>query len=167
MEDKIKNFSVRGGFKMSEDDTFKSAKKFAYDSALKILAEEVANFLSGSAKNFNIELDKDDIVEIGNKFLKADEPHYIRELLNGDDMICYAEIKAEINIEKLTDFLKNFHVFELEKKIFMLEKIIEEKDKIIAELQNPSDKKISADIINSQAKEMIDKIKRQLHKRKK
>lgn len=144
MEDKIKTFSVRGEFKMSENDTFKSAKKFAFDSAVKTLDDEVKKFLSVNAKDFNVELNENDIVEISKKFLKTDEPHYIRELLHGDDMICYAEIKAEINREDLADFLKNFHVFELEKKILELEKIIADKDKIIAELKQPSGKFSSA-----------------------
>ena len=110
---------------MSEDDTFKFAKSVALESAEKILDADVKNFLHDKFKNLN---DKD-IDKISEKFLTKNEPHFIRENLSNGDMICYAEIQSEISLTDLNNFMKNFDVFKLEKKV-------DEQKKIIDELQN-------------------------------
>lgn len=126
MADKnLKIFNSRGEYKMSEDDTFKFAKSVALESAEKILDADVKNFLLDKFKN----LDDEDIDKISEKFLTKNEPHFIRENLSNGDMICYAEIRAEISLTDLDNFMKNFDVFKLEKKV-------DEQKKIIDELQN-------------------------------
>ncbi len=126
MADKnLKVFNSRGEYKMSEDDTFKFAKSVALESAEKILDADVKNFLHDKFKN----LDDDDIDKISEKFLTKNEPNFIRENLSNGDMICYAEIQAEISLTDLDNLMKNFSNFKLEKKV-------DEQKKIIDELQN-------------------------------
>ena len=72
-----------------------------------------ANFLREKFQN----LDDSDVVEISAKFLKKNEPRFIRENLSGDEMICYAELEAEFNLTDLNKFMENFAVFKLEKKV--------------------------------------------------
>ena len=124
-DENLKIFNSRGEYKMSEDDTFKFAKSVALESAEKILDADVKNFLLDKFKN----LDDDDIDKISEKFLTKNEPHFIRENLSNGDMICYAEIQSEISLTDLNNFMKNFDVFKLEKKV-------DEQKKIIDELQN-------------------------------
>lgn len=118
----LKVFKVTGEYKMSEDDNFKTAKNISLDSALKILDGEVKNFLRDNFKN----LDDDDIPKIAEKFLKKNEPRFVRENLPDNEMICYAYIDAEINLDDLNNFMKNFDVFKLEKKVDEMQKIIDE-----------------------------------------
>ena len=102
---------------MSEDDNFKTAKNFALESAEKNLDAEVKNFLR---ENFN-NLDDDDVLDISAKFLKKNEPRFTRESLPNDEMICYADTEAQINLIDLDNFKKNFAVFKLEKKVEALQ----------------------------------------------
>lgn len=106
---------------MSEEDNFKTAKNISLDSAVKILDGEVKNFLRDNFKN----LDDDDISEIIERFLNVDEPRFVRENLPDNEMICYAYIDAEINLDDLNNFMKNFDVFKLEKKVEDMQKIID------------------------------------------
>ena len=118
MESKaVKIFRVRGEYRMSEDDNFKTAKNFALESAEKNLDAEVKNFLR---ENFN-NLDDDDVLDISAKFLKKNEPRFTRESLPNDEMICYADTEAQINLIDLDNFKKNFAVFKLEKKVEALQ----------------------------------------------
>ena len=135
-DDKIKAFAVRGEYVMNGDDTFNSAKVFALESALKILNRQAQEFIKSNVRKFEVDFSNDNIVEITKKFLKFDAVKYNREILTGDAMICRAEVKAKINSEKLTEFLRNFNLFKLEKENRDLKKIIEEKDKIIADLKS-------------------------------
>ena len=135
-DDKIKSFAVRGEYVMNGDDTFNSAKVFALESALKILNRQAQEFIKSNVRKFEVDFSNDNIVEITKKFLKFDAVKYNREILTGDAMICRAEVKAKINSEKLTEFLRNFNLFKLEKENRDLKKIIEEKDKIIADLKS-------------------------------
>jgi len=121
-DENLKIFNSRGEYKMSEDDTFKFAKSVALESAEKILDTDVKNFLHDKFKN----LDDDDIDKISEKFLTKNEPHFIRENLSNGDMICYAEIQSEISLTDLDNFMKNFDVFKLEKKVDEQKKIIDE-----------------------------------------
>ena len=123
----VKIFSVRGEYKMSEDDSFKTAKNIALESAEENLYTEVENYLR---ENF-LNLDDIDIVDIEVKFLKKNEPRFIRENLHGDEMICYAELDAEINLTALNKFMENFAVFKLEKKVSALEKRVAELENIL------------------------------------
>ena len=107
---------------MSEDDNFKTAKNIALESSLKSLDADVKIFL----RDKFADLDDDDIVEIAEKFLTKNEPHFVRENLNNDEMICYAEIEAQINLDALDNFIKNFAVFKLEKKVDKTQKIIDD-----------------------------------------
>ena len=81
-------------------------------------------------KNFN-NLDDNDISEISEKFLKKNEPRFIRENLPNNEMICYAELDAEFNLTDLNKFIENFAVFKLEKKVSELEKRISELENIL------------------------------------
>ena len=112
---------------MSEDDSFKTAKNIALESAEENLDTEVENYLRENFQN----LDDIDIVDIEVKFLQKNEPHFIRENLSGDEMICYAELNAEINLTNLNKFMENFAVFKLEKKISALEKRVAELENIL------------------------------------
>ena len=109
----VKIFNVRGEYRMSEDDSFKTAKNFALESAEKNLDAEVKHFLHEKFPN----LDDNDIFEISEKFLKKAEPRFIRENLPNNEMICYAELDAKINLIDLNKFMENFAVFKLEKKV--------------------------------------------------
>ena len=135
-DDKFKTFAVRGEYVMNGDDTFNSAKVFALESALKILNRQAQEFVRSNVRKFDVSFSGDNVIEITKKFLKFDAVRYNREILTGDSMICRAEVKAKINSEKLTEFLRNFNMFKLEKENRDLKKIIEEKDKIIAELKS-------------------------------
>ena len=127
VKENVKIFKVRGEYKMSEDDSFKTAKNIALESAEDNLYTEVENFLRENFPN----LDDIDIVDIEVKFLKKNEPHFIRENLSGDEMICYAELDAEINLTNLNKFMENFAVFKLEKKVSALEKRVAELENIL------------------------------------
>ena len=72
-----KIFYVRGEYRMTEDDNFKTAKNFALELAEKNLYAEVKKFLQ---ENFN-NLDDDDILDISAKFLKKNEPRFARVLI--------------------------------------------------------------------------------------
>ena len=113
----VKIFKVRGEYKMSEDDNFKTAKSRALDSAEKNLGVEVENFLRERISN----LDENDFSDISAKFLKKSEPSFIRENLPDGEMICYAELNAEINLTAFDNFEKNFEVLKLEKKVEKLQ----------------------------------------------
>ena len=133
----VKIFNVRGEYRMSEDNSFKTAKNIALESAEGILDDEVTNYLR---KNFP-NLDDIDIVDIEVKFLQKSEPHFIRENLSSDEMICYAELNAEFNLTVLNKFMENFAVFKLEKKVlelenknYKLENKVSELEKIIEKL---------------------------------
>ena len=135
----VKIFEVRGEYRMSEEDNFKTARKFALESAEKNLDAEVKSFLREKFPN----LDENDISDISEKFLRKNEPNFIRENLPNDEMIYYAEIKAEINLTALDNFMENFEVFELKKKVsklekknLELEKKVSELEKIVKELKN-------------------------------
>lgn len=134
-DDKFKTFAIRGEYVMNGDDTFNSAKIFALESALQILNKQAQDFIKTNVGKFDIEFNKNSIIEITKKFLKFEAVRYSREILTGDSMICRAEVKAKINSEQLEDFLRNFNLFKLEKENRDLKKIIEEKDKIIADLR--------------------------------
>jgi len=118
----VKIFNAKGEYTMSEDETFKTAKTIALDSALKNLDDDVKNFLHDSFKN----LDDDDIAKIAEKFLTKNKPRFVRENLTNGDMICYAEIQTEINLIDLNNFVENFDVFKLEKKVDKMQKTIDE-----------------------------------------
>ena len=118
MENKnAKVFYVRGEYRMTEDDNFKAAKNFALELAEKNLYAEVAKFLRENFQN----LDDDDILDISAKFLKKNEPRFARESLPNDEMICYAELEAKINLDDLDNLKKNFVIFKLEKKVDALQ----------------------------------------------
>ena len=122
----VKIFKVRGEYRMSEDDSFKNAKNIALELAEINLNTEIKHFLR---KNFN-NLDENNISEISEKFLKKNELRFIRENLPNNEMICYAELDAEINLIDLSKFIENFAVFKLEKKVSELEKRISELENI-------------------------------------
>ena len=61
----VKIFEVRGEYKMSEDDSFKTAKSIALESAEKSLDIEVANYLRENFPNLN----DNNVSEISTKFL--------------------------------------------------------------------------------------------------
>ena len=128
----LKIFEVRGEYKMSEDDSFKSAKNIALELAEKNLDTEVTNFLLENFPNLN----DNNVSEVSTKFLHKNEPRFIRENLHGDEMICYAELEAEFNLTILNKFMENFAVFKLEKKVSALEKKNSELEKRISELEN-------------------------------
>ena len=132
VKENVKIFKVRGEYKMSEDDSFKTAKNIALESAEENLYTEVENYLRENFQN----LDDIDIVDIEVKFLKKNEPRFIRENLHGDEMICYAELDAEINLIDLNKFMENFAVFKLEKKVIELENKNSKLEKKIYELKH-------------------------------
>ena len=122
MADKnVKIFNSRGKYKISEDETFNFAKSIALESALKSIDDNVKNFLRDSFKN----IDDDDIAKIYEKFLTKNEPRFIREYLSDGNMICCAEIQAEINLTDLNIFVLNLAIFKLEKKVDEQQKIID------------------------------------------
>ena len=123
--DNLKIFQVCGEYRMSEDDNFKTAKNIAYDSATEKLDDEVEKFLRDNFKN----LDDYDIVDITIKFLQKNEPRFVRENLPKNEMICYAYIDAQINLDDLNKFMENFDVFKLEKKIDKMQKNFDELNK--------------------------------------
>lgn len=135
-DDKIKVFKIRGEYVMNGDDTLNSAKIFALESALKILNKQAQDFVRLNVSKFDVDFNSDNIIEITKRFLKFEAVRYNREILTGDSMICRAEVKAKINSEVLAEFLRNFNLFKLEKENRDLKKIIEEKDRIIADLRS-------------------------------
>lgn len=108
----VKIFKVCGEFKMSKAD-FEIAKNVARELAKKNLYSEVKKFFRENFQN----LDDDDIYDISEKFLKKNKSHFIGENLPNNEIICYAEIQAEISLADLDNFMKNFDVFKLEKKV--------------------------------------------------
>ena len=161
----IKIFKVHGEYKMSEDDSFKTAKNIALDLAEENLDTEVESFLRENFPN----LDDIDIVDIEVKFLQKSEPRFIRENLHGDEMICYAELDAEINLTALNKFMENFAVFKLEKKVLELEnknstlenKVSELEDKvseltkILEKLEGNSSSKINISSGNGEMQKVV------------
>ena len=126
----LKIFKICGEYRMTEEDNLKTAKNISLDSAFKILDGEVKNFLRDNFKN----LDDDDIPKIAEKFLKKNEPNFVRENLPNNEMICYAYIDAQINLDDLNNFLKNFDFFKLKKRVEELEKQIELYQKFLHEV---------------------------------
>ena len=140
-EKNVKIFNVRGEYKMSEDDSFKTAKNIALELAEKNLDTEVKNFLRENFPNLN----DNNVSEVSTKFLHKNEPRFIRENLSGYELICYAELDAEINLTDLNKFMENFAVFELEKKVLELEKRISELENILKPpIKNNSNVNISS-----------------------
>ena len=149
-EDGVKKiFKVRGRYKMTEDDNFKTAKSRALDSAEENLNDEVTEFLREKFNN----LDDKDIRDISAKFLKKNEPRFIRENLSDDEMIVYAELDAEIDLGALDNFEKNFAVFKLEEKV---EKLQADLDNFKKNFEVPKSEekveKLQADLVALQSK---------------